>query len=318
MDYLIGIINNYIQDPFTLRLIFIGLVSVVVLSLALGVGFLILGIIDPVRLRMSNLKYQNSGEGNIEQRLADREKTIAQSILPTGWQNSATRTRLAHAGFRSESAQADYIAIRILSALLFPTIALFTVQYFPELETRQVIVSLILSLAVGILLPSRTLDFLISSRKKKLRNGFPDALDMLVVCVEAGLGLQSALQRVADELSISHPELAEELAMVNTEVRMGIQRMEALHNMAHRTGLEDIRGLVTSLDQSMRFGTSIADTLRVYSEEFRDKRIQRAEEIAAKISTKMIFPLTFCMWPAFFLVMIGPALLGVFTMIGKG
>lgn len=318
MEYLVGLINNYTQDETILRIIFIALSSITVLAFALALGFLIIGVLDPVRQRLTRLKHQSAGSTNEADDIADRERSISQNLLPAGWQNSQTRTRLAHAGFRSESAQADYIAIRILSVLLLPAITIFTVQQIPELETRQVLIAIIASILAGILLPSMVLDYLVTSRKKKLRNGFPDALDMLVVCVEAGLGLQSALQRVADELSISHPELAEELALVNTEVRMGVERMQALRNMADRTGLEDIRGLVTSLDQSMRFGTSIADTLRVYSEEFRDKRLQRAEEIAAKISTKMIFPLTFCMWPSFFLIMIGPALLGVLSMLSKG
>ncbi|WP_432473194.1 type II secretion system F family protein [Amphritea sp. HPY] len=318
MEYLVGLINNYTQDETILRIIFIALSSITVLAFALALGFLVIGILDPVRQRLTRLKHHTTGTSSEAEAIADRERSISQNLLPAGWQNSQTRARLAHAGFRSESAQADYISIRILSVLILPAITIFVVQQIPELETRQVLISIIASVLAGILLPSMVLDYLVAARKKKLRNGFPDALDMLVVCVEAGLGLQSALQRVADELSISHPELADELALVNTEVRMGVERMQALRNMADRTGLEDIRGLVTSLDQSMRFGTSIADTLRVYSEEFRDKRLQRAEELAAKISTKMIFPLTFCMWPSFFLIMIGPALLGVLSMLSKG
>ena len=142
-------------------------------------------------------------------------------------------------------------------------------------------------------------------------NGFPDALDILVICTEAGLGLNAALQRVTDELGVSYPELMEELEMVNAEIRIGVDRVVALRGLADRTGIEEIRGLVTLLTQSLRFGTSIAQTLRIYSEEFRDKRAQRAEEEAAKIATKMIFPLVFCMFPAFFIVAIGPAILGV-------
>jgi len=142
-----------------------------------------------------------------------------------------------------------------------------------------------------------------------LRTAFPDALDLLVVCVESGLGLAPALQRVADELMVSHPELGTELASVNAEMRAGVERTQALKNLSARTGLEDIRGLVALLVQTMRFGTSVADALRVYSEEFRDKRMQAAEEQAAKIGTKLIFPLVFCLFPSFFLVAIGPAVL---------
>jgi tight adherence protein C len=151
------------------------------------------------------------------------------------------------------------------------------------------------------------------NRIKKLRDGFPDALDLLVVCVESGLGLTAAIQRVADELGVSHEELAMELSLVSAETRAGMERSKALRNLAERSGLDDIRGLVSMLIQAMRFGTSIADTLRVYSEEFRDRRMQKAEEQAAKIGTKLLFPLVFCLFPSFFLVAIGPAILRFIT-----
>jgi tight adherence protein C len=146
-------------------------------------------------------------------------------------------------------------------------------------------------------------------RIKKLRDGFPDALDLLVVCVESGLGLTAAIQRVADEIAVSHEELAMEMSLVSAETRAGMDRARALKNLASRTGLVDIRGLVSMLVQAMRFGTSIADTLRVYSDEFRDRRMQKAEEQAATIGTKLLFPLVMCLFPSFFLVAIGPAIL---------
>ena len=152
---------------------------------------------------------------------------------------------------------------------------------------------------------------------RRLRHGFPDALDLLVVCVESGLGLGPALQRVADELGVSHPELSLELATVTAEMRAGIQRETALRNLAERTGLSDIRGLVGLLVQSMRFGTSVADALRVYSEDFRDKRMQAAEEQAAKMATKLIFPLVLFMFPVFFIVATGPAALRIIDAFAK-
>jgi len=149
----------------------------------------------------------------------------------------------------------------------------------------------------------------VNARQREIRSSFPDALDLLVVCVESGLGLAPALQRVADDLVISAPELGGELALVNAEMRAGVERTQALKNLATRTGLDDIKGLVALLVQTMRFGTGVADALRVYSEEFRDKRMQAAEEEAAKIGTKMVFPLVLCLWPAFFLVAVGPAVI---------
>jgi tight adherence protein C len=130
---------------------------------------------------------------------------------------------------------------------------------------------------------------------------------LLIVCVESGLGLSQALQRVADELVVSHPELALELSVVNAEIRAGVDRVTALKNLADRTGLDDIKGLVSLLVQTLKFGTGVAESLRVYSEEFRDKRMQRAEELAAMIGTKMIFPLILFLFPGFFVVAVGPA-----------
>jgi tight adherence protein C len=182
-------------------------------------------------------------------------------------------------------------------------------RWFPQFSTEQVVFSALAASFIGMIGPSYVLDRKIARRKRHLTNGFPDALDLLVVCTEAGLGLNAALQRVARELAASHPVLAEELVLVNAEIRAGVERVEALRNLAKRTGLEDIKGLVALLSQSLRFGTSIAETLRIYSEEFRDKRVQRAEEAAAKVGTKMIFPLVTCMFPGFFVVAVGPAVL---------
>jgi tight adherence protein C len=164
------------------------------------------------------------------------------------------------------------------------------------------------------------LDKQVAKRQRELRAGFPDALDLLVVCVESGLGLAPALQRVAEELTVSHPALADELGLVNAEMRAGVERGQALKNLSDRTGLEDVRGMTSLLVQTMRFGTSVAEALRVYSEEFRDKRTQAAEEQAAKIGTKMIFPLVLFLFPSFFLVSVGPAVIGlidVFTKFGN-
>jgi tight adherence protein C len=194
-------------------------------------------------------------------------------------------------------------------AIILPILVFAAARFFPDLATQSVVMYATMGAGVGMLAPNYILHKLLDSRMKQLRNGFPDALDLLVVCVESGLGLGPALQRVANELGVSHPELSFELATVTAEIRAGVQRETALKNLADRTGLTDIRGLVSLLVQSMRFGTSVADALRVYSDEFRDKRMQAAEEQAAKLSTKLIFPLILFMFPVFFIVAIGPAVL---------
>jgi tight adherence protein C len=191
--------------------------------------------------------------------------------------------------------------------------------WLPRLPFTKLLFLAVAAAFIGLMLPNLVLDRLVTKRQKRLRDAFPDALDMLVVCVEAGLGLTASIQRVAEELRFSHPELGAELAQVTAEMRAGVDRETALKGLAARTGLEDIHGLVSLLLQTLKFGTSIADTLRIYAEEFRDKRMQRAEEKAAKIGTKLIFPLVFCLFPSFFVVAIGPAVLGfieVFKILG--
>lgn len=174
-----------------------------------------------------------------------------------------------------------------------------------------------IAVGLGWLTPALYVERRKDARQTRLRGAFPDALDLMVVCVESGLALPQAIERVAEEMSVSQVELAEELATVNAEIRAGIPSATALANLAERTGLEDMRGLVSLLAQSIRFGTSVADTLRIYAEEFRDRRTQAAEEQAAKIGTKLVFPLIFCLWPSFFLVAIGPAMIGVLKAFGR-
>ena len=164
---------------------------------------------------------------------------------------------------------------------------------------------------VGIILPSYILDRKVSNRQTEIINGFPDILDLMVACTEAGLGLNAAIQRVAQETRLMYPTISEELELVNTEMQTGVERTEALRGLSERTGVDEISGFVSMIRQSVKFGTSIADTLRIYADEFRDKRMQKAEETAAKVSTKLIFPLVLCIFPSFFAVAIGPAVLSI-------
>ena len=164
---------------------------------------------------------------------------------------------------------------------------------------------------IGVRLPDRALEHVRQRRIKRLRNGLPDALDLLVVCVESGLGLRPPSSASRASSSSATPTSGRSSSLVNAEMRAGVERAVALRNLANRTGVDDINGLVGLLVQTIRFGTSVAEALRVYSEEFRDKRMQKAEEQAAKIGTKMIFPLVLCLFPSFFIVAIGPAVLRI-------
>jgi tight adherence protein C len=173
-----------------------------------------------------------------------------------------------------------------------------------------------LIVALALLLPNWWLREKLKRRQMRLRNAFPDALDMLVICVEAGLGLSAAMERVTDEIRNMHPDLATEFAAVNAEVRSGVERGTALRSLNVRTGLLEIRGFVSLLTQTLQLGTGVGNSLRIYAEDFRDQRMQRAENQAAKIGTKMIFPLVFCEFPAFFLIAIGPAILRILDSFG--
>jgi tight adherence protein C len=171
---------------------------------------------------------------------------------------------------------------------------------------------------VGYLIPGFYIDYLIRQRQKAIQNGLPDALDLLIVCLEAGLAIDQALLRCSEELTIAHPALAEELRLINVECRAGKPRLEAFKNFASRTKVDDVRSLVAMLVQTDRFGTSIAQALRTHAEVSRTKRRQRAEESAAKMGVKLVFPLVFCLFPAFYVVTLGPAVIKFVHAFGSG
>ena len=211
--------------------------------------------------------------------------------------------RLVTAGYRSREAMVVFFGIRLGFAVLC-----FAVTATPIFGSPNLAMALAVC-AVGYVLPSMALARLAKKRQHKMRLGLADALDLLVVSVEAGLGLDQALQRVSEELMFAHPELCDEIRLINLELRAGTARSEALHNLARRTQLDDITSLVTMLVQTDKFGTSVAQSLRVHSETLRTKRRQRAEEAAAKTGAKMVFPLVICIFPAIWVVTLGPAII---------
>jgi tight adherence protein C len=166
-----------------------------------------------------------------------------------------------------------------------------------------------LAAMIGYMIPGLILARLITLQKRRIENGLPDALDLMIVCVEAGCGLDQAIVKTSTELEISHPALASELTLITIEVRAGKPRIEAFKNFAARTRVDDVRQLVAMLVQTDRFGTSIAQALRTHAETSRTKRRQRAEEKAAKIGVKLVFPLVFFLFPAFYVVTLGPAVI---------
>jgi tight adherence protein C len=176
---------------------------------------------------------------------------------------------------------------------------------------RAMLFAIIVAL-LGYFGPNLWLDRAINQRRREIQNGLPDAIDLLIVCIESGSGVDQALNRVADELAIAYPALPRELEMVSAETRAGKPRLEAFRNFAARTKVEDVRSLVAMLIQTDRFGTSIGQALRTHAETSRTKRRQRAEEKAAKLAVKLLFPLVFCLFPAFYVIVLGPSMLGIF------
>jgi tight adherence protein C len=235
------------------------------------------------------------------QALFDTMKRVGEKAPRSARELGKLRLRLTQAGFRKDEALPIFFGIRIAFAG-----GLFLLLSTPLIVKPNPMMALGGVLA-GYLLPGMVLARFAKRRQHRIRLSLADALDLLVVSVEAGLGLDQALMRVATELSSAYPDLADELKLVNLELRAGKARSEALRNLADRTGVDDLSSLVTMLIQTDKFGTSIAQSLRVYSDTLRTKRRQRAEEAAAKTGVKMVFPLVFCIFPAVWVVTIGPA-----------
>jgi tight adherence protein C len=228
-------------------------------------------------------------------------KRIGEKVPRSPKEMGPLRLRLVQAGYRRDEAITIFFGIRVLFAL-----GLF-MFFSTSIVARPNMTMALAGLGAGYVLPGMALARMAKRRAHKIRLSLADALDLLVVSVEAGLGLDQAMSRVAAELAFAYPQLSDELRLINLELRAGKPRAEALRNLADRTGVDDLSSLVTMLIQTDKFGTSVAQSLRVYSETLRTKRRQRAEEAAAKTGVKMVFPLVFCIFPAIWVVTIGPA-----------
>jgi tight adherence protein C len=220
--------------------------------------------------------------------------------------SSQSHITLLRAGFRRPEAGLAITGVRIL----LPAI-LVAAAYFSGLYRGRAVLVFAFAALLGYMVPEFWLLRQIRARQRRLRVALPDGLDLLVICVEAGLGLDQALLRVSQELQRAHRDFSDELQLVSTEMRLGKTRTDALRELGRRTGLEDIKGLVTMVIQTERFGTSIAQSLRAFSEDLRTKRRQRAEEMAAKISIKMVPVLVFFIFPALMVVVLGPAIITI-------
>lgn len=217
---------------------------------------------------------------------------------------SRATTMMNRAGFRGPTA-----AVIVRGAKVLLPVILVGAVYFTGFYKSDPLVILAGAFLAGVVIPEGFILWRVSARQHRIRKGLPDALDLLVICVEAGLGIDQALMRVSQELKVVHFDLSEELQLVNLEMRVGKTRIEALRELARRTGIDEIKTLVAMLAQTERFGTSIAQALRVYSDDLRVRRRQRAEEMAAKTTVKMVPPLVLFIFPALMVVILGPAAL---------
>ena len=243
--------------------------------------------------------------------------TVAQAVGPFAgvlapggnWEDSPLRLRFINAGIRRDDARLIYFGCKTVLPLVLATATWLLLRAFTSMEGLSVLMYLGIAALLGCYLPNLWLWMRLRERKRELFENFPDAADLMLVCVEAGLGLDAAMTRIADEMGMSSRALAEELHLTNLEMRAGAGRAQALRNLALRTGIEEISTFSTMLAQADKFGTSIGESLRVFSEDLRHKRQVRAEEHAAKVPTKMLVPLCLFIFPSIIMVVLGPAMI---------
>jgi tight adherence protein C len=297
------------MDPLALSLV---LVFVGVAVLTGLVASTLLARTSPERRRLREMTavggtgLVTDAGGSLTDRPDAFSKRITSFVPKSPKEMGRLQRRMVRAGFKnSAKAAAVFAAMEIVLPITF---ALITVSFFGVIRGG---IFAVFAAAIGYALPGFVLARKTAQRQKQIENGLPDALDLLIVCVEAGAGLDAAIVKASEELSLAYPALANEFRLITTETRAGKPRLEAFRNFAQRTGVEDVRSLVTMLVQTDRFGTSIAQALRTHAATSRVKRRQRAEERAAKLGVKLVFPLVFCLFPALYVVVLGPAVIKI-------
>ncbi len=260
---------------------------------------------DNARARPKFIASENNG-------LVARISTPLHRIIAPGegTTRKAMRLRLIQAGYRSEQAFRNFLAAKILLGIILPVVYLISIAFY-NITPLLALYSIGMAI-VGFFLPNFFVMFKTHKRQDEMRKALPDALDLMVVCVEAGLGLDMTFRRVGDEVRPISPHLSDEFYITNMEIRAGKVREDCLKDMALRTGLAEVHNLITILIQTGRFGTSIAKALRVHADAMRKKRRQMAEEMAAKAAVKLVFPLILFIFPALMIVLAGPAAIRIF------
>ncbi len=273
-------------------------------------------LLEKVRAGGDNRDVLNKGKSSFKTPISNFLSLLGKHLVPEDSADyTRTRSKFLRAGLRKANVVAIFWGIKLLLTFSFPVCFLLAgITFLKPIDANTNLFICLLLAFSGFYLPDIWLLMRTSRRKNKILEGLPDALDLMVVCVETGMGLDATINRVAEEIGLGHKILSDELKLMNLEIRAGKSREDALRDLATRTGLEDMNSLVTLLIQTDRFGTSVAQALRVYSDSVRTKRYQRAEEIAAKLPIKLILPLILLIFPSLFVVILGPAAVRVYRM----
>lgn len=266
--------------------------------------------------RSSNPNF-HAAESSLQQFFAGIMTWLSRYTKPKNEEELSRRRKLmAMAGYRRPINLVIFYGAKVFMAMVLPaSILVIKFLFGMHFDRNILIILLVLFALLGYFGPNLWIHLMIAGRQEKIREGFPDALDLMVVCVEAGMGLDQAIKKISDEMKLSHRVISDEFGLMNLEMRAGRSRQDAMRNLAARTGVDDVKSLVTLLLQTDRFGTSVAQALRVHAATMRTKRRQRAEERAAKLPVKMLFPLICFILPCIFIVIVGPAIIRIYRSI---
>jgi tight adherence protein C len=307
------------------------MLTIIVISTFVSIAFIVMAIywllfrpVSATAQRLHELDDSRTGvvatsiEADSMESLAARMAEPINRLLPPSAKDAKKlQLKLMQAGFRSPSAPGIYRATQLSLMVILPGLVLFFWALSAQ-PLNDALLPVLGAFATGFLKPRFILNRLVAKRKLRITWGLADALDLMVITMEAGLGLNAAMLKVCDELKTVHPDICKEFELANLEIRVGRERSEALRNLAERSGVEDLNSLVGMLIQADRFGTSIARAVRVYSDSLRTKRRQRAEQAAQKAAFKLLLPLGALLFPTMFIIILGPALLNISDMLGGG
>lgn len=284
-------------------------VFVAIFLFVFGVLYFVSRRKDPLRLRLKNLR-----EG---EEVKDKEAKKSLTLLTDTEQAKGTRIWLAQAGYRGPSSVSNYYGTKFLLAIIVGALGVLVSFYLYPQSTEIIALAGFFGLLIGAYLPTFWVSEKIRRRAVEIRLSVSSMLDLLVVCVEAGLSLNASFQRIADDTKNTHPILSQELQLVNKEILVGKSRADALRSLARRTGVEELRSLAVMLIQADKLGVSIADSLRVLADSLRIKRMQRAQEAAHKVSVKLVFPLVLLIFPELLVIVLGPAAISILKTLSE-